>query len=56
LSAFTSLIFTVQSDRVFCEALAEAEETVDDLQLTTKTVVCEVRVEAGNTFHINILT
>jgi hypothetical protein len=33
-----SLIFVMQTDRVLCEVLAEAEETVDDLHLTTTTL------------------
>jgi hypothetical protein len=32
----------MQSDRVLCEVLAEAEETVDDVQVTTKTVLSAV--------------
>jgi hypothetical protein len=40
LSAFMSLIFVIQTDRVLCEVLAEAEETF--------------RVEADDAFDVNI--
>jgi hypothetical protein len=51
LSAFMSLIFVMQTDRVLFEVPAEAKEIVDDLKLTTECVFC-VRFELKLKKHL----